>query len=194
MFARMAKWCFDRRRLVLVLWVFALIAANGIAQSVGDDYRQDFSLPGADSSKGFDLLEARFGGQATGQNGTVVFEAEQGVNDPQVKAGMEKLFAAIAKIEGVTRVESPYGPGGERLISPAGEYAGKIAFANVDFPKEIDFGKLPDIKDKILDAEPQIEGLRIELGGMIFAAFQPPTTETIGQSPAASGRTAADDS
>ncbi len=56
----------------------------------------------------------------------------------------------------------------------------QIAYANVEFPQDIDFGKLPAIKEEILDARPEIDGVQIELGGMIFASFEAPTTELIG--------------
>ena len=56
MFSRLGPWCHDRRRVVLALWIGALIVANGIAGGIGDDYRQDFTLPGAESTAGFDIL------------------------------------------------------------------------------------------------------------------------------------------
>ncbi len=180
MLARLGIWSHDRRRVVLALWVFALVALNGIASGVGDNYRQEFNVPGADSSKGFDVLEARFGGQSSGQGGTVVFQADQGVSDSAVRAEMEKFLAKVVAVEGVSRVESPYAPGGQRLISSQGPFAGKIAYANVEFPQDIDFAEFPGIKDKILAAQPTVDGLQIELGGIIFAAFEPPTTELIG--------------
>jgi RND superfamily putative drug exporter len=166
--------------LVLILWVFVLIGSNGIANSVGENYRQDFSLPGYDSGTGFDLLKAQFGGQNSGQGGTIVFKAEQGVNDPAVKTAMEEFFSKVIVIEGVSRVETPYQPGGQRFISSNGAFTDKIAYANVEFPQDIDFGKLPAIKDKVLAAQPKIDGVQIELGGQIFASFEAPTTELIG--------------
>ena len=180
MFAKLGTWCHDRRKLVLLLWVLVLFGMQGASGAVGDNYRQDFSLPGADSTKGFDVLEAKFGGQNSGQGGTIVFEADQGINDPTLKAAMESWFAEVAAIKGVTRVESPYGPDGERLVSHNGEFFRKIAYANVEFPQDVDFGTLPGIKDKILDSQPKIDGLQVELGGIIFASFEAPTTELIG--------------
>ena len=108
MFSRLGPWCHDRRRLVLGLWIAALFISNGIASAVGDDYRQDFTLPGAESTEGFDLLNANFEGQGAGQTGTIVFQAEQGVDDPEVQAAMEALFDDVATMPGVSRVESPY--------------------------------------------------------------------------------------
>ncbi|MBA2607763.1 MAG: MMPL family transporter, partial [Actinobacteria bacterium] len=180
MFARLGPWCHDKRRLVLVLWILLLIGANALSGSIGDNYRQDFKLPGAESSAGFDVLNDKFGGQGAGQAGTIVFKADRGVNDQQVKAAMSEMFDKVAKIKGISRVESPYAPGGERFVSAQGPGAGKVAYANVEFPEDTDFAQVPAITDKVEAAAPKIDGLQVELGGNIFATFEPPTSEIIG--------------
>ena len=92
MFARLGPWCHDRRWLVLVGWVLALFVLNGIAGGVGSAFRDEFNLPDVESTDGFDILDEQFGGQGTGYTGTIVFRAEQGVDDPEVQAAMEELF------------------------------------------------------------------------------------------------------
>ena len=93
---------------------------------------------------------------------------------------MEELFAQVADEEGVFRVESPYGEGGERLISSEGDSAGQIAYANVEFPEEGEFADAEAVREVILDEAPEIDGLNIELGGFIFAEFDEPTAELLG--------------
>jgi RND superfamily putative drug exporter len=180
MFARLGPWCHDRRRLVLAFWIAVLVIGNGVAGGIGDDYRQDFSLPGAESTKGFDILDAEFGGQGAGQVGTIVFSADQGVLDPQVRNAMEHLFEEARDLPAVTRVESPYAPGGGLRISQEGPGARKIAYANIEFPEDVDFNDAADARDAILDDIPQIAGLRVELGGFIFAEFEQPSSELFG--------------
>ena len=175
MFSRLGPWCHDRRRLVLGLWIAALFISNGIASAVGDDYRQDFTLPGAESTEGFDLLDANFEGQGAGQTGTIVFQAEQGVADPEVQSAMEALFDDVATMPGVSRVESPY-DSDSGLISEDGT----IAYANVEFPEDVDFADAADVRVAVLDDVPDIDGLRVELGGFIFAEFEEPNSEAIG--------------
>jgi len=179
-FARLGTWCHDRRRLVVALWVAALVLANGIASGVGEAYRADFSLPGAESTEGFDILNAEFEGEGAGQTGTIVFQAEQGVDDPEVRSAMEALFAEVREIPGVTRVESPYDQGADRLIASQGPAAGRIAYANVEMPEDIDFADVTDIRDAIDEDLPEIDGLRVELGGYIFAEFEQPSSEIFG--------------
>ncbi len=180
MFGKLGSWCHDRRRLVLGLWVAALVFANVIAGAVGNGFRDEFNLPNVESKRGFDILDADFGGQGTGQTGTIVFRAEQGVEDPTVRQGMEALFAKVAAIPDVERVESPYSEDGARQISSQGPEAGKIAFANVEMPEDMDFSRGAVIGDEIEAAAPRIDGLRIELGGAIFGDFQEPSSELLG--------------
>ena len=180
MFARLGAWCHDRRRLVLVTWIAVLLLSNGVAFGVGEAYRQDVRLEGAESTEGFDTLNAAFGGEGAGQVGTIVFRAEQGVDDPEVRAAMEVLFVEVAELEGVTRVESPYADGAEQLIASQGPHAGKIAFANVELPEETGSDAATSISQTIRDAAPTIDGLQIERGGFIFADLDEPNSEVFG--------------
>jgi putative drug exporter of the RND superfamily len=181
MLTRLGTWCFGHRRLVLGLWVAALFVGNGVAGAVGDAYRQDFSLKGFESTEGFSLVESEFAdGSGSPQSGQIVFEADQGVEDPEVRRAMESLFAAVADIDDVTAVQSPYAPGGEFQISDRGDAAGRIAFATVNLPEDIDFTRAADIGDEVRDEMPELDGLRIELGGFLFAEFEQPSAELFG--------------
>ena len=178
MFARLGPWCHDRRKLVLGLWIAVLILGQIIAGVVGNEFRDEFNLPNSDSKDGFELLDEHYGGQGTGIVGTIVFEAEQGVDDPRVEAEMAQLFEHVAGVEGVVNVASPYaGPEvAQRQISQDGT----IAYAEVEVPEDIDFTKAEKIRDAILEEAPRVDGLRIELGGFIFAEFEEPTSELLG--------------
>ena len=180
MFGRLGSWCHDRRRVVLGLWVAILVAGFALSSAVGSGFRDEFNLPDVESKTGFDILEQSFGGQGTGPVGTIVFQADQGVDDPAVRSAMEALFGRVAQIEDVARVQSPYSPEGEQQISSQGANAGRIAFANVEFPEDIDFERANEIRDEILEDVPAVNGLRIELGGFIFAEFEEPSTEILG--------------
>jgi RND superfamily putative drug exporter len=181
MFSRLGTWCHDHRKLVLFSWIAALVIANAIAGSVGDAYRQDFSLKGFESTEGFTLVEKEFSdGSGSPQSGQIVFSASQGVNDAEVKAAMEKMFAEVAKIEDVTAVQSPYAPGGESQIATLGETAGKIAYATVNLPEDIDFTRASDIGKEIRELIPDVQGVNVELGGFLFAEFEQPSAELFG--------------
>src|SRR3712207_4338338 len=110
----------------------------GISGAVGSGFRDEFNLPDVESKRGFDVLDAEFGGQGTGIVGTIVFQAEQGVDDPSVREPMEGLFAEVAELPNVNRVESPYAEeSGGRQVAERGVAAGTIAYANVEMPDDI---------------------------------------------------------
>jgi RND superfamily putative drug exporter len=180
MFARLGTWCHDRRRVVVALWVGALVVLNVLAGLAGDDYGQDFSLDGSESTEGFDVLNDSFGGQGAGIVGTVVFRAERGVDDPDVQAAMEEMLAEVSGVEGVQLVESPYADGGAQLVSSQGPEAGKVAYANVQFPEDFDQESMQAARDEVADLVPEVDGLRVELGGFAFAEFEQPSSELFG--------------
>jgi RND superfamily putative drug exporter len=167
--------------LVVALWIAVLIVGNGVAGGIGDSYRQDFSLEGFESTDGFTLVETSFNdGSGSPQSGQIVFQAPQGVDDPAVRTAMESLFAEVAEIDDVTSVQSPYGAGGEFQISTLGDAPGTIAYATVNLPEDIDFTTAADIGDEIRELVPEVNGLRIELGGFLFAEFEQPSAELFG--------------
>ncbi len=180
MFARLGPWCHDHRRLVLGLWFAALVLGGALSGAVGSGFRDEFNLPDVESKTGLDILDERFGGQGTGMTGTIVFRADQGVDDPAVRRAMQALFTKVAATKDVTRVESPYAEEGRRQIASQGASAGKIAFANVEMPDTIDVTRAGEIRDRILKEAPAIDGVRIELGGYIFAEFDQPSSEVLG--------------
>ncbi|MPY93982.1 MAG: MMPL family transporter [Acidimicrobiia bacterium] len=180
MFSRIGSWCHDRRRLVLALWLGALVFGGAISGAVGDAFRNDFNLPDAEAQTGFDLLEANFDGQGTGQVGTIVFQADQAVDDLAVRTAMTALFDEVATLEDVTRVQSPYAPGGEVQVAAQGEAAGRIAFARVELTPDLPMAQAGEVRDEIAQRLPEVEGLRTELGGMVFAEVEQPSSELLG--------------
>jgi predicted RND superfamily exporter protein len=118
MWARLGRFSFRRRRYVLGAWIAVFVAVFALVGSIGASSDSSFSIPDSESKRGFDTLDEYFGGQGSGRSGTIVFLAEQGVNDPEVQAAMTELFDEVDQLEGVT-VTSPY--------SPQGQIAGQVA-------------------------------------------------------------------
>jgi RND superfamily putative drug exporter len=180
-FARLGPWCHDNRWKVIIGWVVLLVLGNGIAGAAKEAYRQDFSLNGFESTEGFTLVEDQFSdGSGSPQTGQIVFQADQGVSDPAVQAAMEDLFAQVEEIDDVTSVQSPYGPAGAFQIAQSGPAAGTIAYATVNLPEDIDFTRAAEISDEIEALVPDQDGLHVELGGRLFAEFEPPSSELFG--------------
>ena len=176
---RLAALCFRRRRRVLLVWVLGIVLIGAVTGAVGTGYSSDFTLPDVESKRGIDILDDRFGGQGAGQVGNIVFQAEQGVDDPEVRQAMEALFADVAEIDGIQSVTSPYEPGNEAQIAE-GDQAGQIAYAEIEAPSDASFEETAEAGRQIRAAMPDVEGLRIELGGAVFAEFEVPSSEALG--------------
>jgi putative drug exporter of the RND superfamily len=158
---------------MLLIWIVALVGFLGLASTAGGEYSNDFSLPGAESQEAYDLLREKYPA-FSGDTADIVFQAENGVTDPEVQSTMEALFADIAEVDLVVAVESPYTEEGARQIAPDGQ----IAFATVRF-ENLDNQPVPvpNVNEiKALAADAEQPGLAIEPGGsaVVFSEFEEP--------------------
>ena len=48
MLERLALWSYRRRRLMVAIWIVALVGFITLGSTVGGSYSTDFSLPGAE--------------------------------------------------------------------------------------------------------------------------------------------------
>jgi RND superfamily putative drug exporter len=175
----LARWCYRRRRRVVVLWIIGFIFMNVLGAAVGSGYSDNFSGGHSDSISAFDLLKTRFPSRA-GDTADIVFTAPKGVDTPEVRAAMAPVFALMApgKVAHVVAFDSAYGD--PRRMSPDGT----VAYATVTFDKQA--GDLPaKTAQPLIDRVAQVHapGLHVELSGQVVArALQPPmgATEGIG--------------
>jgi putative drug exporter of the RND superfamily len=159
---RFATWTTGHRKTVIIGWILALIIVGGIANGQGADYSEEFKLPTSDSTEAYELLEDSFP-QQSGGTATIVFKADEGVENAAVKKKMEGVFKAVEKEPHVTEVASPYGG-----ASGAGSISkdGKIAFATIQY--DVQGNKLNDEDTKKIIKTAQGadgEGLEVQLGG-----------------------------
>ncbi|MBM3684330.1 MAG: MMPL family transporter [Actinobacteria bacterium] len=181
MLERIARFSFRRRRIVLLCWVVVLVGLGVLQGVTGSAFRTDFTLPDSESNDGFSLLRAASGGDGGGFDGTIVFRADAGVTDPTVVATMTEVFDRTRGVEGVTSLVSPYdGEVGASQIAPAGPLAGKVAFARVGFAPTLGQSDFLHITEEVKELLPEQEGLQVELGGQVFAEFEPPESELLG--------------
>jgi putative drug exporter of the RND superfamily len=170
--ARLARFCVDHRRAVVLGWIVVVIAAIGISSAVGTRYATNFSLPGTESQRATDLLKKDFPAQA-GDTDQIVFAARGGndVTDPAVKAKVTPMLERVSQLPHVTGVVSPYGPAGGRAISSDG----RIAFATVNFDKRANDLPKDDIKKVISVARAADSStVQVELGGQAIQQVQEP--------------------
>jgi putative drug exporter of the RND superfamily len=154
------------------IWILALVGIGILGNVAGGDYSSDFSLPGTESQRVFDLLEHRFPARS-GDTADVVFKADSVVNDPAVKQRVEALLSQIGTLPHVVAVGEPYATQGGPAISRDGH----VAFAEIQF--DVKAGDVPkEVVDRLeaLGDRADGDGLQIEFGGNViqFSEFEPP--------------------
>jgi RND superfamily putative drug exporter len=162
---------------VLGAWVLLLVGVLGVSTAFAGEFSTEFKLPGSESQDALDLLEDSGIDERTGVQGQVVYEAQQGVDDPAVRQAVEGLLAGIrSRVPGVETV-SPYDPGNDHQISADG----RIAYAELNF-SDRDWEQYLDDADVIEDLrdEVHVQGLRVELGGDMFAEAPAFSSEFVG--------------
>ncbi len=180
MFAKLGRWCFRNRGKVALLWLAALIVGGAVSGMIGTAYSTEFELPDVESRRGFDILDEHFAdSSAGGEGGTIVFRAEQGVDEPEVQQAMTAYFEEAARIEGITLV-SPYSEEGAQQIAAQGPEAGKIAYAQIGVPRDTTIEEATVIGAELRELMPEIDGVQIELGGALLAEFEVPSSELLG--------------
>jgi RND superfamily putative drug exporter len=178
MLIRVADWCYRRRRVVVVAWIAALLAAFALAGALGGEYRQDYLQPGSESRAASETLRDKFP-QMAGDTVQVVFHSESGVSSPDVRSRSAEVLADVAGSDHVVGVVSPFAPGGAAQISEDGRTA--YAAVALDQPvTEYSPAEAKDLVEPILAAAD--DTLRVEVGGPVAALSQtvPVGSEGIG--------------
>ncbi|MGW5412625.1 MMPL family transporter [Actinomadura geliboluensis] len=158
-FVRIAGFAHRRRWLALFLWVAILGGVWAVASVAGDDYRNDFSLPGTESQQAADLL-AEHGAARAADTVEIVLHHDGGLREPAVQRRVTAMLDEVTGLPKVGQVRSLYD--GEGAI--AGN--GTIGYATVvlEVPSE-DMPKADT--QRILDTAQKAAGggLQVELGG-----------------------------
>jgi RND superfamily putative drug exporter len=171
--AGLARWCYRRRRLVLLLWIVGFVVINGVGGAVGSAYTNNFHGGNTDAQQAFDLLRTRFPARA-GDTADVVFYAPSGVTSGPFVDAANALLAHAKQLPHVTDVESPFQFG--RVSAD-----GTVAYGTVTYDDQA--GNLPTKTGKpLIDAAKKVNadvpGLKVELTGEVV-------TMALGQQPSA---------
>ncbi|MFD8798052.1 MMPL family transporter [Streptomyces atroolivaceus] len=178
--AAIARWCLRHRLAAVLIWMFALGGAATAAGFAGSAYSNDYEVPGTESGRAGELLQAGFE-DLGGDTGTVVWHTPgSSVRDADVERTMTRTLQSIATLPGVGDVTSPYPPAAQGQISADG----RTAYATVTFDHRA--GEIPPERARaVVDTanEAAGEGLQVELGGTAVALTEAPTlhlSEAIG--------------
>lgn len=179
--ARIARWCFRHKFIVIGLWIVALLGITAASQGFGSKYAEDFTLPSTDSSKALDLLKGISKDGSAGETDTIVWQVKDGtVRDAVVQSRMSAMLGKVAAMSAIESVESPYSPQGAYQVSKDG----KTAYASVTFKEDAAHIKSDDVNKLISTAQAaRMDGLQVELGGNSIKQAQqaePSSSEAIG--------------
>ena len=183
MYSSLGRWCYRHPWRVLGAWLLIIVMAAGVARGLGAAYGATPTAPDSESTRGADILGAHFGNLGATISGTIVFRAEQGVNDPPVRAAMTDLFDKVETLERID-VASPYDPDGGRRVAARGPDAGRIAYANLEVSPDTTANDAAEIGleiDRLINASGlRADGVQVEIGGSWLSGREPPESEAIG--------------
>jgi len=167
----LGRFAFRKKYYVIGFWLIALFGITAIAQSVGSNFSDSFSLPGTDSTKALSLLGKAFPRQA-GDTETIVFHVKTGtVNDPSVKRAMQNVFTQVSGIASVGIVKSPYDPTNAQQISQDQT----TAYAPVVFSVNARLLKSKDVQSLVnIGKAAATSNLEVEFGGQAVGQLNAP--------------------
>ncbi len=178
MLVRLADWCYRRRRLVVVMWITALVGSFALASAFGGEFRQDYLQPGSESKAAADTLQETFPAES-GDTIQIVVHAETGVASPDVQVRAQTVFAEVAGSDHVVGIVSPFTAEGAGQISADGT----TGYADVALDQTADEFSPDEAKalvEPILAAGD--DTVQVEVGGPVAALSQtaPVGSEGIG--------------
>jgi putative drug exporter of the RND superfamily len=167
--ARWARACATHPWRVLLGWVGIIVLLVVLVGTVGGSLKDEFEIPGSETQKATDLIEAEF---ASEQGGVlnVVFAAPEGerLDTPERRAAIEKAIARLKSREfkptgdeaGLTSVGDPFS---KDTFSDEG----RIAYAEAQFSETIE----PADRDAVVAVEDAVRetvepaGVTVEYNG-----------------------------
>jgi uncharacterized membrane protein YdfJ with MMPL/SSD domain len=187
--ARWMRACASHPWRVALAWLGIIVALIVLVMTVGGSLKDEFEIPGSDTQKATDLIEAEF---AEEQGGVLnlVFAAPNGqrLDTPERKAAIEQ---AIAELRGSEFKPTGTDPEGEAGLTSVGDPFdpntfsdnGRIAYAEAQFDRVIyeeDREQVVAVQDAVREAvEPA--GIQVEFNGDAeFPPIEQGTQELLG--------------
>ncbi|HZG35088.1 MAG TPA: MMPL family transporter, partial [Gaiellaceae bacterium] len=137
--ARWTRFCATHPWRVVVAWLGIVVVLVGLVATVGGSLRDEFEIPGSDTQKATDLIEAEFAAEQGGVL-NLVFAAPEGerLDTSERKAAIAAAIAeletpAFKPTEDKAGIESVGDPFDEQTLSDDG----RIAYAEAQFDRII---------------------------------------------------------
>lgn len=154
-----AGWSMRHALLAVLLWIAALVGVTAASVAVGNDYHNDFGLPGTESQQLTDAFAKHAPGTST-DSIQLVMHDEQGFLGTQNRQRITAMTDAVARMPHVAGVTTPY-------ENPAARSAdGRTAYATVELDVPSDLMPVEDTRAIVDTAnKAEAEGLQLEAGG-----------------------------
>ncbi|WP_432036054.1 MMPL family transporter [Streptomyces cucumeris] len=157
----LGRFSFRRRWYVAVLWTGLLVLAGVLAAQAPAAPHTDYSMPGTEAQRAYDLLDERFPGQnANAATARVVFRSDDGpVTEPHTKRAIGETVRALGKDPQVGQVTDPF-------ATKAVSKDGSTAYAQVTY--EVTGSEVEeDARSALLATveEARSSALTVEVGG-----------------------------
>ena len=187
----LAGWmraCANHPWRVMITWVGIIAGLILLVATVGGSLKDEFSIPGSETQKATDLIEAEFAAEQGGVL-NIVFAAPEGERLDEPAARKAAILAAIAKLR--TPEFATIGPderaGVESVGDPFSENTfsedGRIAYAEAQFDRVIydtDREEVLAVQDEVREAV-AAEGVVVEFNGDAeFPPIEQGTQELLG--------------
>ncbi|MFJ3671498.1 MMPL family transporter [Streptomyces sp. NPDC090106] len=158
-----ARWAVRRRGRVIAAWLLLLAVVGGLGVTLHGKTSTEFSVPGIESQKAQDLLQAEFPEAAAG-TARVVFAADDGatLTAADARAAITASLKQASRVADVSGVSDP-------MTTGALSADQRIAYADVRFGEPA-----ADVPQKAKDALAQAmspaeeAGLQVEFGGPVM--------------------------
>ncbi|GGM35783.1 MMPL family transporter [Promicromonospora citrea] len=177
----LGRWAVSARRLVVAVWVVALVLVGGAAGLLQQGLDNEVSIPGTESQEALDRLAATFP-QVSGASAQVIVVAPEGgtIDDPAVRRAIEHGVEELGDVSQVEVVTSPYDD--QMAASVSDDERATLLTIQLDG----DLGSITDETKDALATETTAlarslpDGAEAHLGGQLFSSKFPEMTLTEG--------------
>jgi putative drug exporter of the RND superfamily len=171
----LGRFCSRHHWPVIALWAVLAVALVVVAQSTGERYSDNLSLPGTDSTNATNLLQDKLPQQAYGTNPVVLQVKSGALTDSKNKPAVQNTVASLNKVKHVIKTVDPTSSAGATFLSKD-KTIGYIPVTLDVGPSDLTVEQAQAISD---GADPgRKAGLKVAVGGYVGQKLSKPATES----------------